>query len=85
MQTDFKTTAGLFAYLFARLMTSGYPSLANIQQNRPRCSPTGGFLYSFKKDLHKTPYPQPFPVHFASLLGELDLLELVVAYKNILI
>ena len=22
MQTDFKTTAGLFAYLFARLMTS---------------------------------------------------------------
>ena len=38
-------------------------------KNRPRCSPTGGFLCSFKINPHKTPHPQPFPVHFASLLG----------------
>lgn len=69
MQTDFKTTAGLFAYLFARLMTSGYPSVAKIRKNRPRCSPRGGFLCSFNTITPKLPHSKPFPIHFASVLG----------------
>ena len=44
MQTNFKATAGLFAYLFGGVAGPAYPSAAKVRKNRHRCSPDGGFL-----------------------------------------
>ena len=46
-----------------------YPSGAKIRKNRPRCSPTGGFLCSFNTITPKSPHSKPFSIPFASVLG----------------
>ena len=60
---------GLFAYPCRRVATPAYPLGAKIRKNRPRCSPTGGFLCSFNTITPKSPHSKPFPIPFASVLG----------------